>query len=388
MSHYDVVIVGGAVIGSAVAYFLSHEAGFDGRIAVVERDPGYADTATARSAGGLRQQFSTPENIEMSLFGLSFVRSLKERFGEDADVSFREKGYMLLASEDGAPVLEANVARQKAHGADIVLLDPDDLAKRFPWLSLEGIAAGALGLTGEGWLDPFSLMSLMRKAAQARGVDYITGEVTGVALDGGRVSGVRLADGREIGCGALVNAAGPNAGRVAALMGVALPVEPRKRYVFVFDCREQLPETPLVVAPSGIYFRREGAHYVGGMSPAAGQEPATDDLEVDYGWFDSEIWPRLAERVPAFEAIKMTGAWAGFYDYNTLDQNAVIGVHQRIANLYLANGFSGHGLQQAPAAGRAVTELIVHGRFTSIDLTRFGYERIERNEPIREANVI
>lgn len=389
MSQYDVVIVGGAVIGSAVAYFLSHEPGFDGRIAVVERDPGYTESATGRSAGGLRQQFSTPENIAMSLFGLDFVRSVKDRFGAEADVGFQERGYMLLASDDGAPVLEANVALQREHGADIALLSPRDLADRFPWLSREGIAAAALGESGEGWLDPFSLMSLLRKAAQARGVDYVTGEVTGIAVDGTRVTGVRLADGAEIACGALVNAAGPAAGRVAALAGVALPVEPRKRYVFVFDCRATLPEyTPLVVAPSGVYFRREGAQYVTGLSPDAAAEPTPDDLEVDYGWFEDEIWPRLAERVPAFEAIKMTGAWAGHYDYNTVDQNAIIGAHPQIANLYFANGFSGHGLQQAPAVGRAIAELIVHGRYVALDLRRFGVDRVVTGAAVRELNVV
>jgi sarcosine oxidase len=203
---------------------------------------------------------------------------------------------------------------------------------------------------------------------------------------------VGLASGRRIACKVLVNAAGPQAGRVAAMAGITLPVEPRKRFVFVFGCRDAsaaLHDAPLTVDPSGVWFRPEGRGFITGWSPDADREPPPTDLEaIDHGLFEEMIWPVLAARVPAFEEVKVTNAWAGFYDYNAFDQNAVIGAHPEVGNLYFANGFSGHGLQQAPAAGRAVAELIQHGAFRTIDLTRLGYERILRNEPLPEINVI
>jgi glycine/D-amino acid oxidase-like deaminating enzyme len=387
----DVVIVGGAVVGSAVAYYL-RKLGFGGSVVVVERDPGYAAASTSRSVGGVRQQFSTAENIRMSLATLALLRNLKSEFGEGADVGFREQGYLILATPQGHEVLEGNVALQRREGADIALLDPAALSQRFAWLDVAGLAAGAFGRSGEGWIDPPSLMMLLKKAAQAEGVAYLHDEVVDLEVSGRQVTSARLASGARIGCKALVNAAGPQAGRVAALAGVALPVEPRKRFVFVFDCREPpaaLCDAPLTVDPSGVWFRPEGRGFITGWSPSKDREPPATDLEdIDHGLFEEAIWPVLAARVPAFEAVKVTNAWAGFYDYNAFDQNAVIGTHPEVSNLYFANGFSGHGLQQAPAAGRAIAELIVHGAFRTIDLTRLGYGRIARNEPLAEINVI
>lgn len=385
---YDVVIVGGAIVGSAVAWFLKGEMGFEGSVAVIERDATYARSATTLSAASIRQQFSTPENIRLSRFGLDFLRSVRERFGEDADVAFREEGYLLLASPAGRGVLEANHAVQTAEGADVVLLEPDALASRFPWLSTDGVALGSLGQSGEGWFDAHALLQLLRRGARSRDVSYIEAEVVGIERSNGRIVGVVLGDGTEIGCGTLVNAAGPQAGAIAALAGTKLPVGPRKRSVFVFRCREPVGRMPLLVDTSGVWVRPEGDVYITGMSPPGDKDPETDDLDVDYALFDDVIWPALATRVPAFEAIRMERAWAGHYDYNALDQNAVIGPHPEIANLVFANGFSGHGLQQAPAAGRAVAELILHGRFVALDLSVFGYGRIAAARPVRELAVI
>jgi FAD-dependent oxidoreductase domain-containing protein 1 len=212
--------------------------------------------------------------------------------------------------------------------------------------------------------------------------------VTGIARDGARVTGVMLADGSRIACGTLINAAGPQAGDVAALAGVALPVEPRKRSVFVVACRTALPGMPLMVDPTGVWVRPEGEVYICGVSPPEEADTRASDFEVDYDQFDDTVWPTLAHRVPAMEAIKLQRAWAGHYDYNTLDQNAVIGRHPEIANFIFANGFSGHGLQQSPAAGRAVAELITHGRFVALDLSLFGYERVAEGRAVRELNVI
>ena len=384
---FDVVIVGGAAIGSATAYFLTHDLGFDGSVAVVERDPTYAHAATTLSAASIRQQFSTPENIRMSAFGVAFFRDLKTRFGADADIGFRERGYLLLASETGEDTLLVNHEVQKAEGADIVLMDREALADNFRWLKTSDLRLGAFGRSGEGWFDAHSLLTLLRGAAR-KGATYIHGEVTGIMRDGARVSGVTLADGRQIRCGTLVNAAGPQAGDVAALAGVKLPVEPRKRCVFVVACRAALPGMPLMVDPTGVWIRPEGEVYICGVSPPEDADARATDFDVDYSLFEEVVWPMLAHRVPAMEELKLQRAWAGHYDYNTLDQNAVIGAHPEIPNLIFANGFSGHGLQQSPAAGRAVAELIVHGKFTSLDLTLFGYSRVAEGRAVKELNVI
>jgi FAD-dependent oxidoreductase domain-containing protein 1 len=386
----DVVIVGGAAVGSAAAYHLKTERGFGGRVVVVERDPTYRRAATTLSAASIRQQFSTPENIRMSLYGLEVLRDLEGRFGPGADVGFHEGGYLLLATAAGRAQLQANWQVQRREGAAIALLEPEALAARFPWLSVEGIAAGAHGETGEGWFDAHSLLDLFRRAAREAGAEYLQDEVTGIERRDGRIAAVTTAGGARIACGTLVNAAGPNAGRVAALAGTVLPVEPRKRSVFVVRCRTPLTGMPLIVEPSGIYVRPEGEVYIcGGAEEEAGEgRAADDDFEVDYPLFEERIWPALATQIPAMETLKLVRAWAGHYDYNTLDQNAVISAHPEVANLILANGFSGHGLQQAPAAGRAVAELILDGRFTTLDLTAFGYQRIADNRPIFELNVI
>jgi FAD-dependent oxidoreductase domain-containing protein 1 len=386
----DVAIVGGGVAGWACAHYLRRH-GFTGRVAIIEKDTSHAYSCTARSVGGLRQQFSTPENIELSKFGLALIRNLKDEFGAEAYVSFREQGYLFLASDAGAGILAENHAVQIAHGADNILLDPGALVKRFPWLVPDGIAMGCFGVSGEGWLDPHSLMTLFRKAAMAKGAELIASEAIGIAASSGRVTAIDLANGERLSCGILVNAAGAGAGAVAALAGIDLPVGPRKRYVYAIDCPqadESMQRGPLMVDTSGCYLRPEGRLFICGLSPDEADEPAALDWEVDYSWFEERIWPALAARIPVLETLKVVNAWVGHYDYNALDQNAVIGPHPAIANFLFANGFSGHGLQQSPAAGNAIAELIVHGEFRAIDLKRFGYERIAKRAPLFERNVI
>ena len=388
---YDVVIAGGGVIGSAIAYFLGADEDFAGRVLVVEPDPSYTECSTTRSCGSIRQQFSTPENIEMALFGIEFLRAAGERLavdGEAPDIGLHEGGYLFLASESGRAVLEANHAVQQAHGADIALLEPAALTARFPWLSTEGIALGALGLSGEGWFDPNTLLQAFRRKARALGAEYHKDRVVGLTLEKSRISRAVLASGEEIAAGAFVNASGPRAAEVAAMAGIDLPVRPRKRNVYVFDCRTSISNMPLLIDSSGVYVRPEGSQYICGVSPPEDEDPDCLDLEVEYRWFEETVWPALAARIPAFAAIKQTGAWAGHYAYNIFDQNAVIGSHPKIDNFYFANGFSGHGLQQSPAVGRAISELITGGRFRTLDLTRFGYARFAGNAPVRELNLV
>lgn len=389
MARYDVIIIGGAIVGSSIAYYLREE-GFSGSIALIERDPQFTFSSTTLSCASIRQQFSIPENIRLSQFTLALFRRLEQEFGAGADIGFREGGYLILAGENGLPILQQNHAAQMAEGADIVLEDAEALQKRFGWISTEGISAGAYGRSGEGWFDAHGMLMLFRKALREKNVDFIAQSVTGIEREGNRVTAVTLDNGERLEAGTVFNAAGPSAGKVAALAGIALPVEPRKRSVFVFEAHDKFADMPLMVDPSGIYVRPEGSVYIaGGAENEEGEGPADpNDFEPDWSLFEETIWPVLATRVPAFEAIKATRAWAGHYDYNTLDQNAVIGPHPEVTNFIFANGFSGHGLQQAPAVGKALAELIVHGGYRSIDCSAFGYARIAENRAFRELNVI
>ncbi|WOI12289.1 FAD-binding oxidoreductase [Thalassospira lucentensis] len=389
--NYDVIIVGGAVIGSSAAWFLTGRDDFKGRVLVIEKDPNYEFCSTTLSAASIRQQFSTPINIEMSGFGIEFLRNLKRDLDPDVDISFHEKGYLVLATESGRDILRQNHATQTKLGADIVWMEPDELAAKYPWMNTSDLAAACWGRTGEGWFDAYSLMQSFRKQARRQGADYIDGEVVEVLRDGDQVTGVVLKDGRRFGCGALVNAAGTGGSKVARMAGLEIPVEPRKRCIFVFDCRDAADinaSCPMLIDPSGLYVRPEGDLFISGIAPPADRDPECWDFEVDYSLFDDIIWPGLYERCERFEAIKMVNAWAGHYSYNLLDQNAIIGPHPEVKNFFFANGFSGHGLQQSPAVGRGLSELIVAGHYQTLDMSVFGYERIRDNAPVLELNVI
>jgi FAD-dependent oxidoreductase domain-containing protein 1 len=390
--HADVVIVGGAIVGSAVATFLRRRPDWDGRVLVVERDPTFRTSSTTLSAASIRLQFSTPLNIEISRFGVELIKHLDTWLGvagEPApEVDFVEGGYLFLATDAGLPILESNHAVQREHGVQVALLTPMELHARFPWLNVDDLAGGSLGLADEGWFDAYALLQAFRRKARSLGAEETAGEVVEIERDGTRATGVRLADGRRIAADWVVNAAGPRAGGVAAMAGLRLPVSPRKRMVFHFDCRTKVA-SPLTIDTSGVYFRPEGPNYIAGSSPHGEQpDPDTLDLEVDRSWFEQVIWPAIAHRVPAFEAIRLLDAWAGHYEVNTLDHNAVIGPHPDLPNFLFANGFSGHGLQQAPAAGRALSEWIATGDYETIDVRPLGYERIAANQPYRELNVI
>ena len=386
---YDVVIIGGGVTGCSTACFLT-AGGFHGSVLVVERDPSYANAPSARAAGGIRQQFSTPENIRIGLFGAEFVKNAAHYLsvaGEAPELGFKERGYLLLASADTLPQMRANHAVQRELGADIVYQSNAELAARFPWLATGNLAGGFLGLGNEGWLDPYSLLQAYRRKAISTGVTVITDEVTQLHCRGRRVSEVHLQSGAIVTPGTVLNAAGArDAAAIAAQVGIDLPVEPRKRCAFVFECRASIEETPQVILANGVAVRREGERYLAVVSPPPERDPATNDFDIDYTLFDEIIWPSLAEQVPAFEAIKLSNAHACHYDFNTLDENVVLGHVPGVENFLIACGFSGHGLMQSPAVGRALGELIQHGEYRTLDLSRFGYERILANTPLAETN--
>ena len=390
-AQFDVVIVGAAVVGSAAAYFLARDSGFGGSVLLLERDMSFQHCATARSVASIRHQFSTPENVRMSMFGTQFLRdagTLLAVNGEAPDLAFREPGYLFLATPAGHEVLQANHRVQRAEGADIALLAPPDLAARFPWLHHDDLAGAALGLSGEGWLDAHALMNGLRRKALALGAVVRQGEVVDVLHTPAGVTGVVLADGSRIGCRWLINAAGTGATTLARQAGIQLPVQSRKRCVFHFTSPAWLPACPLVVDPTGLYFRPEGQGFLCGIAPPHSEDPECHDFDVPLHWFEDRLWPALAHRVPGFEAARLHSAWAGHYDVNLLDDNVILGAHPAVPRLLFANGFSGHGVQQAPAVGRALAELVVAGRFSTLDLSALGWQRVIDQRPLREINVV
>ncbi|WP_186015614.1 NAD(P)/FAD-dependent oxidoreductase [Burkholderia gladioli] len=386
-----IVIIGGGVIGSAVAYFL-RAADPSVAVTVIERDPTYARSSSALSAASIRQQFSTPLSIRMSLFGIEFLRELGERLAIDGarpSIDLHEGGYLFLATPAGEATLRENHALQLAEGAQIRYLEREALAAGFPWLNVEDLAAGCYGERGEGWFDGYGLVQALRKKAQSLGARYLASEAVDLVREGRRITHVVSADGERHACDTVVNAAGAWARRIAELAGVEIPVFARRRSIFNVSSPARLERCPLLIDPSGVYFRPEGRTYLCGTSPAPDRDP--DDLpldEVDHALFDEVIWPTLAHRVPGFEALRVENCWSGYYEYNVFDHNAIIGYHPEVENCIFANGFSGHGLQQGPATGRGVGELILHGRYTTLDLSELDWTRVLENRPIVEKNVV
>lgn len=400
-ASYDVVIVGGAVIGSSIAYFLAANPDFTGSVLVVERDPTYRQAATSLSAASIRVQFSNPINVKISQFGSAFIRDFARTMqvaGEAApDLNFRKGGYLFLAgTPEQEQTLRENHAVQRACGADVVLWNAEELAQAFPHLNVADVRLASYGQSGEGWFSNTGLMNGFRAKARAMGVDYVTDEAVAITRTGARVASVTLKSGAVVGAGTVVNASGPRAALTARMAGLDVPVEPRKRTLFVFDCATT-PEgsatvndgrLPLMIDPSGVFCRPEGRYFLTGCPPVEDPAADWDDFEPRYQEFEDIIWPALAERSPAFEAIKVVNRWAGHYDFNVLDHNLIVGRHPEVENFIFANGFSGHGLQQGPAAGRGVAELIAYGGFRTLDLSEVGYERIVENRPFLEKAVI
>jgi len=386
----DVAIVGGGGMGSATAYFLGQLADRGLRVTVFEPDPTYARASTALAAGGIRQQFSTPENILMSQFGYRFFETLGDVLTVDEDrpdIGLAPRPYLRLAAAPATDVLRRHCELQRSLGAGSTWLEPDDLAGRFPWMSLDGVAAAILGGWGEGLFDPYSLLQALRRKSQALGARYHPAAVVGMEMTAdGRVGAVRTADGETIACGLVVNAAGPRAASVAAMAGVDLPVDAVKAQSFAFRAEQPVGDCPVILDQvQGLQLKPEGPLFVCAVPGAGRGGPAgPDDFDVDPDLFEAEVWPRVAARVPQFATLRLVRGWAGHVEMNRLDGNPILGTHAEHPNLYFINGFSGHGAQHVPAAGRALAELILFGGYRSLDLARFGFERVIRGEPLPE----
>lgn len=386
MARADVIIAGGGAVGSATAYFLTRQPGFSGSVVVIEPDPSYEFAASTRSAASIRLQFSTPLNIEMSVFGFQFLRACADGL---AHVNLREATYLTLAGADGAEALRRMHEVQRRCGVEVRLLDAPALTASYPWINCADLSLGVDTARGEGWFDGHGLLQGLRRAAVSQGARFLRDRVVSALMERpGTLSGVRLESGETLRCRWLVNATGTHSRALAATAGVELPVFARKRNVFVFRCAEPPVACPLLVDPSGFWCRPEGDRFICGTVPADDPDVPPDDFAVNHAEFEELLWPALAHRVPAFESIRLMGAWAGHYDFNTFDQNAFLGPCDEVPNLILASGFSGHGLQHAPAMGRALAEYIHFGEYRSIDVTPLSIARYRRNEPIRELEVI
>ncbi len=393
---YDVVIIGGAIMGASTAWFLSDNADFNGSVLVIERDMTFASCSTGHTNSCIRQQFSAELNVRISQFAADFVKNLRGYMGGDdrvPELSIHSFGYMYLADNEGfANVLRENQKVQLAAGAATQLMNADEIKAAYPFYNVDDIVVGSINLVDEGYFDGAALDHWWRRQSRERGVEWVQNEVVEITRNaaGTKVESVTLASGEVIACGQVVNASGPRAARTAQMAGIDVPVEPRKRYSWIFKAEQPLDrDLPLTIDPSGVHVREVGGgtYQCGGHSDI---DPAVDfdDFNMDHAFWENHVWPVLATRIPQFEAIKLQSEWAGHYAMNTFDHNAIMGPHTELSNFIFLNGFSGHGLQQSPAMGRGTAEWLTYGEYRALDLTPFNYERIPAGQPIIEKAVI
>jgi glycine/D-amino acid oxidase-like deaminating enzyme len=388
MKKYDVAIVGGGIIGSATAYQLLV---LDPTLSVcvIEPDPTYEFASALRASGGCRVQFSRSENIEMSLYSIGFIQEFERTMAtatQPATVDWVQGGYLFIVPPEAILSLERNVNIQQSHGCRVDLLTPAELKLRFPSIRVDDLGAAA-HTPEDGWCDPNGLLWGFRRKAVELGVTYIKDRVVGAECDPIKAKSLTLASGETINADAFINAAGAWSGEVAKLFGMCLPISPLRRFEHYFTAGSQVEQLPYVKDTARLAFRSEGNGFSGGLVDS--NESRGFNFEVDHDYFDRVVWPAVANRFPAFEAVKCHRTWSGLYEQNELDGNPVIGPwNGGLANLFTVSGFSGHGMMHAPAAGRAIAELIVRGRFESIDLTRLGYSRVVDNMPYTELGIL
>lgn len=432
----ETLIIGGGPIGASTAYHLARrrvddDSESDPSILVVERDPSYQSGSAIYSAGGIRFQFSLEENVRMSLYGIDFLRNASTALSTElsssasdslVDIQYVENGYLFYATNAASEqqLRENHALYEKIGCSDMMkLLAPAELAVRFPWLNVDDILLGSFGCSGEGWFDPWAYIQGLNDKSKALGVQYASGNVVGAKRDpqSGSVLSVRIQDEAskevyDVQVKNVVNAAGAAAdgilnvlgdtssdgnGTVSEFIPRAFPVRPRKRSLYFFHCTPStsdddeddaiIPDmAPLTIDNTGAYFRSEGTQpgtgkFLCGISPPSVEDhDCYDRRELDNAdphLFERDIWPALYHRVPAFGSIKLQSSWAGLYEYNTVDQNCIIDFHPETTNVLMVNGFSGHGLQHSPAAGRAAAELIDNdNRFETLNLDVFRFGRL------------
>ncbi len=386
--HYDVVIIGGGIMGSAAAYYLTN-ADRELTVAVVERDPTYAKSSTTLSMANARIQFSLRENVEISLYALNILEKFEEEMAIDGvkpNIAYRREGNLFLVNEAGREAACAALTMQQALGCRVEWWDPEKIRERYPLYDTTGYIGGTFG-AHDGHFDAYAFLMGYKAKARAQGAVYIKDDVVEMITGNGAVAGVRLHGGGMIGAGIVINCAGAWCADIAKTAGVVLPVQPTNRQIFALDTAVK-PKTPLplTILPSGLYFRTE----TGGLI-LLGKSMADDVVGYDFGWDDrrfmENLWLELAEFVPSFDRLKLVRGWGGLYAVNTLDGNAILGEWPMLKGLYLANGFSGHGLQQAPAVGRYLMEAIL-GKPHALNLSIFTPERIIEKRPLSEDGIV
>ncbi len=385
---YDVAIIGGGVMGSSVAYHLLR-AEPKIKVVVIERDPTYTQASSALSLGGIRVQFSLKENILMSLHALERIKKFGEEMAvkdEEPFLNFRQEGYLFLIDSQGRDAALESLNLQKQLGAEAEWWPLEKIKEKFHIFGGEGFEGGTYG-PQDGYLDPYALLMAFRKKAISLGAHFITDEVKQILRSSSSVEGLLLKSGEKIISKIVVNAAGAWAADIASSIGVELPIRPISRQVFAVKPAAFLPHPfPLVIAPSGLYFRPE----TGGLI-LVGRSLPEDKIGFDFAWtwerFQNILWPELAEIVPSFAQLKLIRGWSGLYDQNLLDSNAILGPWPELSGFFLINGFSGHGLQQSFAAGRYLSELILHLK-PVLDLSCFSPQRILENRPLAEGGIV
>ena len=379
----DIIIIGGGVIGSSVAYHLLRD-GFTGKVLVLEKDHLYEYASTPRSAGGIRQLYTTTINMQLSKYSLQVYKTFAEDMaidGEKAEIDFKQRGYLFLATPEMLPRFEVHWGLQGTCGIESQLLDNGQLLDIIPELNTSDLAGG-LFCRESGYLDPYSVMNGYVRNAKKLGAEYIYDEVDALLLEQDRIQGIKLMDGREYHAPVVINCAGAWASILGEKAGLPLPVVPLPRQIFQFDIEKPLENyLPLTMDPTGVYFRHEGEKFISGYAEEI--EPG-----INFKWrrsaFEEHIWPVLANRIQNFERAKIERGWSGLYDFNTEDHNAIIGEYPNMKGYFIAYGFSGHGMQQAPAVGKCLSELILKGKYETIDLTPLRVERFAENELIIE----
>jgi len=391
MNKFDVTIIGGGITGSSAAWFLG-SSGRAGRVVVIEPDPTYEFATTPQSAGGVRQLFSRPENIAMSQFSLDFYQHFAERLAGITDlpsIGFRKQGYLFVVTAAGIEMLERNHALQTSMGARAELLDRQALAQQFPSIQRPDVELGCYS-GDDGWIDPNAALQGFKRAALQAGVTYKKDRVVGLNTDATAVHEVVLESGETVATDFVVNAAGPWASEIAAMTGAELPIRPMCRVQHYWTCPHPVEALPLVKDEAGLFLRPEGEGFAGGC-PSFDIEPGFV-ADINYGffanYFEEVVWPMIASLVPKFEDIRLRRSWSGHYAQNLFDANIIIGRYSKQhANLVVASGFSGHGLMQAPAVGRALSELVLDGSYQTLDLSAMGIERVWNNRPYPELGI-
>jgi glycine/D-amino acid oxidase-like deaminating enzyme len=385
---FDVVVIGGGIVGSSVAYYLMKESPTLS-VAIIEPDPTYEFASALRASGGCRVQFTCPENIEMSTYSIDFIKNFDATMGtkdRPANVEWVEGGYLFIVPPEQVANLTRNTQIQRSHGCVVDLLSPSELKARFPSMYVDDLGVGA-HTPHDGWCDPNGLLWGFRRKAVELGAIYLQDRVESAEIDGTKARAVVLASGQKIQADAFINATGAWSGVVAEKFGMQLPITPLRRFEHYFTAGTPVERLPYVKDVNRMAFRSEGNGFSGGLVDGSAQRGF--NFEVDHDYFERVVWPAVAERFPAFEAAKCHRTWSGLYEVNELDGNPVIGAwNERLPNLYTVAGFSGHGMMHAPAAGRGIAELVVHGKFRTLDLTRLGYERVTAGTPYAEAGIL